>query len=89
MIQVIALQRQRYEGVWIPEGKQFQIKDEELSEMEGIRPPLVRVAPTQPGQSYETRTMEAPEVAKVTEVKPQANHGKDKGKYDRRDLRAR
>lgn len=89
MIQVIALQRQRYEGKWIPEGEQFAIKDEELSDMEGIRPPLVRVAPAQARQSYETRTMEAPEATKVAEVKPQVNHGKDKGKYDRRDLRAR
>lgn len=89
MIQVIALQRQCYGGKWILAGQQFEIKDEELSDMEGIRPPLVCRAPMQARQSYETRTMEAPEVAKVTEVKPQVNHGKDKGKYDRRDLRAR
>lgn len=89
-IEMIALQRQRYNGVWIKEGASFNVDTEaEADEMEGIRPPLARRNTAKKG-SYEDRSMQqagkqaeaAPQVA-VTAPQPQ------KGKYDRRDMRAR
>lgn len=86
-IEMIALQRQRYNGVWIKEGETFSVDtQDEVDEMEGIRPPLARRNNARK-EDYESRTMQAREQAQAA---PQvAVSTQQKGKYERRDLRAR
>jgi len=94
-VEVIALQRQCYNGAWKLTNEKFFVSEEELPDMEAVRPPLVRRAteaeqtPKAQDVSYESRTMQAKQSQDSGQQTKVSNSPPMKGKYDRRDMRAR